>query len=274
MSCSPRPIEDGKFRRSSRSKPSNRSTTSRRWPSGRRSGACGSPSIYMYPRRCSTSPSGCAPTAIFRSPRFIPTTGSAMKCGFCRSTKHRSKDAQRLAPVHKTPKAAKEEGIEAWQARRAETCGEVTPKSRTVAQTQIALPFLQFSRDKRGYETTSLVHAVRRQGRSRQRILYWFRTPPGVKVGRPALDEEAIRWIEEHNPDIEFNWPQILEAKPSSAPAPEDPRNRRRRDKPERRQPPRPSRPAAPCAAPRAWRPPKPNRRSTLEPPTAMWRTR
>ncbi len=74
------------------------------------------------------------------------------------------------------------------------------------------MPFLRFTRDKRGYETTSLVHAARRDGRSRQRILYWFRTPPGVKVGRPALDEEAIRWIEEQNPDIEFDWPKILEA--------------------------------------------------------------
>jgi hypothetical protein len=92
------------------------------------------------------------------------------------------------------------------------------------------LPFLRFTRDKRGYETTSLVHAVRRQGRSRQRILYWFRTPPDVKVGRPALDEEAIRWIEKHNPDIEFNWQKILEAKP--APASDDAGNRRgRRDK-------------------------------------------
>jgi hypothetical protein len=77
---------------------------------------------------------------------------------------------------------------------------------------------LRFTRDKRGYETTLLVHTVRRNGRSRQRILYWFRTPPGVKVGRPALDEEAIRWIEEHNPDIEFDWPKILEA-PRSSPA-------------------------------------------------------
>ena len=81
------------------------------------------------------------------------------------------------------------------------------------------MPFLRFTRDKRGYETTSLVHSGRRNGRSRQRILYWFRTPPGVKVGRPALDEDAIRWIEEHNPDIEFDWPKILEAKPPSAPA-------------------------------------------------------
>ncbi|HKY21129.1 MAG TPA: hypothetical protein VJM31_07920 [Vicinamibacterales bacterium] len=96
------------------------------------------------------------------------------------------------------------------------------------------MPFLRFSRDKRGYETTSLVHAGRRQGRSRQRILYWFRTPPGVKVGRPALDETAIRWIEENNPDIEFDWPKILEAKPLPAPS-DDQRQRRRRDKPDRR---------------------------------------
>jgi hypothetical protein len=96
------------------------------------------------------------------------------------------------------------------------------------------LPFLRFTRDKRGYETTSLVHAVRRHGRSRQRILYWFRTPPDVKVGRPALDEDAIRWIEEHNPDIEFNWPKILEAKPVPTPPVEGLRNRRvRRDRPQ-----------------------------------------
>lgn len=114
------------------------------------------------------------------------------------------------------------------------------------------MPFLRFTRDKRGYETTSLVHAGRRGGRARQRILYWFRTPPGVKVGRPALDEEAIRWIEEHNPDIEFDWPKILEAQPPAAPPPEDLRNRRgRRDRPERRRQPRPA-PAqpAPEAAP------------------------
>ena len=100
------------------------------------------------------------------------------------------------------------------------------------------MPFLRFTRDKRGYETTSLVHAVRRHGRSRQRILYWFRTPPDVKVGRPALDEDAIRWIEEHNPDIEFNWQKILEAKPAPTPPPEGLRNRRpRRERPQPSQP-------------------------------------
>ena len=94
------------------------------------------------------------------------------------------------------------------------------------------MPSLRFTRDKRGYETTSLVHAGRHNGRSRQRILYWFRTPPGVKVGRPALDEDAIRWIEEHNPDIEFDWPRILQAQPPAAPPAEDARGRRpRRDR-------------------------------------------
>jgi hypothetical protein len=106
---------------------------------------------------------------------------------------------------------------------------------------------LRFTRDKRGYETTSLVHTGRRGGRSRPRILYWFRTPPDVKVGRPALDEAAIRWIEEHNPDIEFDWPKILVAQPSAAPPAEDTRNRRgRRDRPRPAQGQRPAPPPAP----------------------------
>lgn len=117
------------------------------------------------------------------------------------------------------------------------------------------MPFLRFTRDKRGYETTSLVHAGRRGGRSRQRILYWFRTPPGVKVGRPALDEDAIRWIEEHNPDIEFDWPKILEAQPPAAPSAnktsarsDDGKTRRGRRERERPRPPQGQRPAPPPA--------------------------
>ena len=80
-----------------------------------------------------------------------------------------------------------------------------------------------------------------------------------MKVGRPALDEDAIRWIEEHNPDIEFDWQKILEAQAPPAPPTEDGRNRRGRrdtrdkaDRPgrdgRRRQasPPAPQRPAEP----------------------------
>ena len=100
------------------------------------------------------------------------------------------------------------------------------------------MPFLRYTRDKRGYETTALVHAFRgRHGRMRQKLLYWFRTPPGVKVGRPALDEEAIRWIEEHNPDIDFDWQKILESTPPPAPAADDGKGRRRRGKTEGRAP-------------------------------------
>jgi hypothetical protein len=100
------------------------------------------------------------------------------------------------------------------------------------------LPFLRFARDKRGYETTALVHAFRgRHGRTRETLLYWFRTPPGVKVGRPALDEEAIRWIEEHNPDIDFDWQKILESTPPSSPTADDGKFQRRRGKTERRAP-------------------------------------
>jgi hypothetical protein len=110
------------------------------------------------------------------------------------------------------------------------------------------LPILRFTRDKRGYETTLLVHSGRRGGRSRQRILYWFRTPPGVKVGRPALDEDAIRWIEEHNPDIEFDWPKILEAQPPPAPPVDDSRIRRARRDRDRPRPVRGTRPPPPPA--------------------------
>ena len=75
------------------------------------------------------------------------------------------------------------------------------------------MPFLRFNRDKRGYETTALVHAFRRQGRARPSILYWFRSPIDVKVGRSPIDEDAIRLIEEHHPELSFDWPKILESR-------------------------------------------------------------
>lgn len=91
------------------------------------------------------------------------------------------------------------------------------------------MPHLRFTRDKRGYENTYVMHSARRRGKARQRILYWFRTPPNIRVGRAALDEEAIRAIEERNPDIAFDWSKILEAQPTPAPAPAEPSERRRR---------------------------------------------
>lgn len=72
----------------------------------------------------------------------------------------------------------------------------------------------------------------RRRGKPRSRILYWFRTPPGVRVGRSALDEEAIRLIEEHNPDVEFDWTRILKGQDSPPPPPAQQKERRGRERP------------------------------------------
>lgn len=71
--------------------------------------------------------------------------------------------------------------------------------------------------------------------------MYWFRTPPNTRVGRAALDEDAIRAIEEGNPDIVFDWSKILEAQPQPEPAETSERRRRPRDsRQERGRPPRP----------------------------------
>jgi len=74
------------------------------------------------------------------------------------------------------------------------------------------VPFLKFSLDKRGNEITSIVYQGRRQAKGHPRVLYWFRTPPGIRVGRAAIDEDAIRVLEENHPDLQFDWPRILQA--------------------------------------------------------------
>jgi hypothetical protein len=71
------------------------------------------------------------------------------------------------------------------------------------------MPFLRLTRDRRGYENTFLLHAA--HPGEPPRVLYWYRSAPGVRVGRPALDEDAIRTIEEQHPDVDFDWPHILE---------------------------------------------------------------
>jgi hypothetical protein len=73
------------------------------------------------------------------------------------------------------------------------------------------VPFLRVLRDKRGYETTYLVHWFRDGNRQRSRIIYVFRTPPGVRVGREVLDPDVVREIEQSHPGIEFDWRALLE---------------------------------------------------------------
>ena len=71
------------------------------------------------------------------------------------------------------------------------------------------MPFLKVTRDPRGYEHIYLLQdALPGEAPS---LLYWFRSAPGVRVGRPAIDEEAIRRLEERHPELEFDWPEMLE---------------------------------------------------------------
>ncbi len=75
------------------------------------------------------------------------------------------------------------------------------------------MPVVRFSRDKRGYEYVYLVHTPTRRGKpGRTRILYWYRTPPGVRIGRKPFDEEVQRTVEQQNPGVTFDWPSIITA--------------------------------------------------------------
>lgn len=90
------------------------------------------------------------------------------------------------------------------------------------------MPFLKFSRDKRGYEHFYLVQPVSgRRGRPEHQILYCFRTPPNVKVGREPFDEQVRRALEAQNPGVRFDWDALVRT-PIPPPEAEDWRERRR----------------------------------------------
>ena len=92
------------------------------------------------------------------------------------------------------------------------------------------MPFLRVIRDKRGYETTYLMDWYREGARQRSRILYVFRTPGGVRVGRAPLEPEVLRHIQTHHPEIVFDWKAVLETRQviDAAPEPRRPQARRR----------------------------------------------
>ena len=96
------------------------------------------------------------------------------------------------------------------------------------------MAFLRFMRDKRGYEHFSLVEATtNRRGKSRTRVLYWYRTPPNVRVGREPFDESVRRELEAQNPGVQFDWRKIVETPIPSAET-ERWRERRRAEKAEK----------------------------------------
>ena len=90
------------------------------------------------------------------------------------------------------------------------------------------MPFLRVVRDKRGYETTYLMHWYREGGRQRSRILYVFRGPGGVRVGRDPLEPDILRILEAQYPDIAFDWKSVLANRQIIESAPEPRRKKRR----------------------------------------------
>jgi hypothetical protein len=110
------------------------------------------------------------------------------------------------------------------------------------------VPFLRVIRDKRGYETTYLMHWCRDGARQRSRILYVFRTPGGIRVGREALEADILKQIEAQHPDIEFDWTAVFQNQQIIETSPElrRPRKRSSAEAPAPQTP-----PAQPIAAPR-----------------------
>ncbi|HEY1308117.1 MAG TPA: hypothetical protein VGF24_31405 [Vicinamibacterales bacterium] len=92
------------------------------------------------------------------------------------------------------------------------------------------MPFLRVIRDKRGYETTYLMHIYRDGARQRTKILYVFRTPGGVRVGRDPLEPEVQRQIEAQYPDIPFNWSAVRDSQQVIETAVEPRRRRQKRE--------------------------------------------
>jgi hypothetical protein len=118
------------------------------------------------------------------------------------------------------------------------------------------VPFIRYSRDKRGYENTFVMHAYRPgQGPQRARVLYLFRTPAHVKIGRKALEPEVMEALEHTHPDLSFDWTNVQTERTSEMPDSREGRDGRDRDRRDRfrdrgpdRQPQRPA--ATPPPAP------------------------
>jgi hypothetical protein len=124
------------------------------------------------------------------------------------------------------------------------------------------LPFLRVVRDKRGYETTYLMHWYREGQRQRTKILYVFRSPGGVRVGRNVLEPEVLRQLEAEHPDIQFDWSAVKDNKQIIDTAPEPRRRPRRSDGEERARPPAPAASEERAATPQ---PPRPAIPSVIE---------
>jgi hypothetical protein len=132
------------------------------------------------------------------------------------------------------------------------------------------VPFLRVIRDKRGYETTYLMHLYRDGQRQRSRILYLFRTPGGVRVGRDPLEPDVLRQIEAQYPDIVFNWQLVRESQQLIETAAEPRRRRPRREDESAAVASSPAEPAPAEAAPAAAAPAPPSASAPPSPPSRI----
>ena len=121
------------------------------------------------------------------------------------------------------------------------------------------MPFLRVIRDKRGYETTYLIHSYHEGTRQRSRILYVFRTPGGVRVGREPLEPEVRQDIKARHPEIALDWKAIMADRQvvETGPEPRRPRRPRRSG----------GEPVAPASPPKAKSADKPGAASASRPP-------
>jgi hypothetical protein len=117
------------------------------------------------------------------------------------------------------------------------------------------VPFIRQTRDKRGFEQTLVMHAYHPPGGgpSRPRVLYLFRTPANLRVGRKPLDSEVMEALEHTHPDLSFDWNALARDQVVSRPDPLDRASRRAGGRDER--PRRPPRQEPEAAAPRAVAP-------------------
>jgi hypothetical protein len=102
------------------------------------------------------------------------------------------------------------------------------------------------------------MHLYREGPRQRSKILYVFRTPGGVRVGRDPLEPDVLRQIEAQYPDIAFNWAMVRESQQLIETSVE-PRRRKPRREEETPAVAAPA-PAAPALAPPAAASPVPPR--------------
>jgi hypothetical protein len=94
------------------------------------------------------------------------------------------------------------------------------------------------------------MHLYRDGARQRSKILYVFRTPGGVRVGRDPLEPEVLRQIELQYPDIQFNWATVRDSQQVIETSVEPRRRRPRREDENSTDAPSPVAPMAPPVVP------------------------